>query len=126
VRDLEMSMRLDEASSRRESHAGAPSRAMNVIAKVVAVLGGAVLAVSALALSLVFFAVVLMIGVLVGGYLWWKTRELRKQIRTQLSSGETLQGEIIEGEIIEGEIIVEDTPERDTRSGTSPRDLRLK
>jgi hypothetical protein len=125
-------MRFDEKRSKQNydgtsaSSQAAPFRAPGIVGKAAAVIGGAILLLSTLALSILFFAVLIVAGVLVGGYLWWKTRELRKQIRTQLSSGETLQGEIIEGEIIEGEIIVEDTPERDTRSGTSPRDLRLK
>lgn len=96
----------------------APSRAMGVVAKTLALIGGAILLVSALALSILFFSVLIVGGVIIGGYLWWKTREIRRQIRTQFNSdqphrGETIEGEIIEGEIIRGEII--DDNERNAR-----------
>jgi hypothetical protein len=44
------------------------------------IVGAAVLAVS-LVFSVVVFAVLLAVGVVVGGYLWWRTRELRRQLR---------------------------------------------
>lgn len=113
--------------------AGTPSRAMQVVAKAIALIGGAILIVSALALSLIFFAVLIVAGVLIGGYLWWKTRELRKQVRTQFESsapfqtdrgrGEAMKGEIIEGEIIEGEIVGRGTPE-DARPVNDPASHR--
>jgi hypothetical protein len=59
---------------------------------------GAIVLVSAFVLSLAVLAVGLAVTLTVGGYLWWKTRELRKQIRTRMQpqSG----GVIIEGEVI--------------------------
>jgi hypothetical protein len=97
---------------------------MQVVAKAAAVIGGAILIVSALALSLVFFAVLIVVGVLVGGYLWWKTRELRKQIRTQLESTSPFhtdrgKGETLEGEIIEGEIVGRGAPDETRPAGES-------
>lgn len=101
---------------------GTPSRAMQVVAKAVALIGGGILIVSALALSLIFFAVLIVVGVLIGGYLWWKTRELRKQVRTHFESTTSFQtdrgadrgkGEVIEGEIIEGEIVGRGAPDKD-------------
>ena len=114
-------MRFDDKRTELNHGGVAPtsSRAMQVVAKVAAVIGGAILIVSALAISLIFFAVLIVVGVLFGGYLWWKTRELRKQIRTQL------EGEIIEGECIEGEIVGRGAPD-ETRPGESASFRSLK
>jgi len=44
---------------------------------------------------------------LVGAYLWWKTRDLRRQMRADMSRA-VFGDNIIEGEIIEGEIVRDD------------------
>ena len=60
---------------------------------------GAVLLVAVFTVSLLVFAIVVTGGSLVLGYLWWKTRDLRKQIREQMRQRPT--GErVIEGEVI--------------------------
>ena len=85
------------------SHATAnsPSLFRRVARLVVAIaLIGLVLMFSAL-----LFIVVLTAGTMVLGYLWWKTRDLRKQMRNHPLGDEVIRGEVIEGEIIEGEII---------------------
>jgi hypothetical protein len=51
------------------------------------------------------FAVVLTVGAIAFGYLWWKTRELRKQMRNHSSGGVVIEGEVIKGEVIKGEVI---------------------
>ncbi len=79
------------------------------------------LAALALMFSAVLLVVILIVGVIAGVCLWWKTRAIRKQMKQMLQmqgfpprdanphsevfSGEVFEGEIIEGEIIEGEII---------------------
>ena len=55
--------------------------------------------------SALLFIVVLTAGTMVLGYLWWKTRDLRKQMRNHPLGDEVIRGEVIEGEIIEGEVI---------------------
>jgi uncharacterized protein HemX len=44
---------------------------------------GAALLVVGFAVSLVMLAVVLGAVIVIGGFLWWKTRDLRKQLREQ-------------------------------------------
>lgn len=84
--------------------------------------GVAVAGVFALALtvSIALFAVVLTVGAIVWGYLWWKTRDLRRAIQQQMDartvdagmgsdaprSGPVgARGVIIEGEVVrEGEV----------------------
>lgn len=53
----------------------------------------------ALMFSVLLFAVVLTAGAVIWGYLWWKTRDLRKQMRDNPPGGLVLEGEVIsEGE----------------------------
>ena len=58
--------------------------------------------------SLVFLAVVAVAGLLVWGYVWWKTRELRRRIKDQMQNPPFEQPTVEpegEGEIIEGEAV---------------------
>ncbi|MFV0663372.1 hypothetical protein [Denitromonas sp.] len=58
----------------------------------------------ALVFSVVVFAVVLTVGAAVWGWFWWKTRNLRKQMReAQANQPRRAQ----EGLVIEGEVIRE-------------------
>lgn len=63
-------------------------------------LGGTVMLVSAFVFSLVFVAIGLAAVLIFGGYLWWTTRELRKQLRAEMQRQRQPGGEIIEGEVI--------------------------
>lgn len=84
-----------------------PSLLQKIVAVVVTV------AVFALALmfSVVLFAVVLTVGAAAWGYLWWKTRALRKAMRAQGEARMRAQGEATgahgRGLVIEGEVIRE-------------------
>jgi ABC-type nickel/cobalt efflux system permease component RcnA len=74
---------------------GVGSRAQGVIAKTLAVVAAGLLIASAIAVSLVLFVIALS-GLLVFGlYLWWKTRELRKQMRSRPGQGDVIEGEVI-------------------------------
>ena len=61
----------------------------------------------ALMFSVVFFAVIVTVGAVAWGYLWWKTRALRKQMREQASTGQGQGRSAAQGLIIEGEVIRE-------------------
>ena len=74
----------------------------------------------ALMFSVVFFAVIVTVGAVAWGYLWWKTRALRKHMREQASMGQGqrqgegrsgAQGLIIEGEVIR-EVDIDERPSR--------------
>jgi uncharacterized protein HemX len=56
---------------------------LSLLAKALAAVIGAALLVVGFAVSLVLLAVVLGAGIVIGGLVWWKTRDLRKQIREQ-------------------------------------------
>ena len=98
-------MYLDEPRPRIGYRGSAISRAKDIALKVTIVVGGALAVASAFVLSLVFLAIGLGVVLVGGGYLWWKTRELRGQLRARMHSQPQPGGEIIEGEVIEVEAI---------------------
>ena len=78
-------MQLDKQQKRlRQSGVTMRPGAPSLLAKVLAVVIGAALLVVGFAVSLVMLAVVLGAGIVIGGFVWWKTRDLRKQIREQV------------------------------------------
>ncbi|BBI98953.1 hypothetical protein FGKAn22_06460 [Ferrigenium kumadai] len=91
-----------------------------LLRKAVTLVGMVALGAVALMFSAVLLTVLLIVAVIGGAYLWWKTRELRKQFREMqarmrqmheaaASAGEpqggVFRGEVFEGEIIEGEVV---------------------
>lgn len=69
-----------------------------LLARTVAAMLAVVLLILGLMFSLVVLAVVAVLGVAMLGYLWWKTRALRKAIRQQATSPRPAQGNVIDGE----------------------------
>lgn len=67
-----------------------------------------VVSVVLIGLGLMFSALLLMVIVTVGamawGYLWWKTRDLRKQMRKHPPSEVVVEGDVIEGEVVRREV----------------------
>lgn len=85
-----------------------PSKPVGLLQKIGAIAAAAVIFGLALTFSVIFFAVVVAAGVLIWGYVWWKTRDLRKAMRAnQAHAGASAprgpkpgQGIVIEGEIV--------------------------
>ena len=96
-------MHLDEPRARIAYRGTAISHAKQLVLKALVVLGGTVVLVSAFMVSLVFVAIGLAVVVIFGGYLWWKTRELRRQLRAQMQGQSQPAGQVIEGEVISHE-----------------------
>ena len=95
-------MHLDEPRA-RIAHQGSPiTRAKQIALKAAVVVGGAVMLVSAFVISLTFLVIGLAVVLTVGGYLWWKTRALRRQLREQMQGQPQAWSdrEVIEGEVI--------------------------
>jgi hypothetical protein len=105
-------MNPDKPRPRIGYQGSAVSRAKNLALKALLVLGGALMLASAFVLSLVFVAVGLAVVLIAGGYLWWKTRELRKQIRARMQGQPQPGSEIIEGEVIKAEVITHERTRR--------------
>lgn len=101
--------------------AGAPTQPPSLWKKIVAVVAAGGVFVLALMFSVVLFAVVLTVGLAVWGWFWWKTRDLRKQMREQRAQGGPRSpgarpGDVPPGVVvIEGEVIREVREEQDVR-----------
>lgn len=92
---------------RLEHRGSAGSRAYAFVVKTLALVAGGVVLAIALTLSLVLFSLACVAIVVFGGYLWWKTGELRKQMRAQTSRSyargthdAASTGRVIEGVVI--------------------------
>lgn len=86
------------------------------LAKLAAFVLSAAFMVLAFMFSLVALAVVAVLGVALGGWLWWKTRAIRKQMQQmrdaqQMGSGQAAPGD----QVIEGEFIREVPPDQRLR-----------
>jgi Flp pilus assembly protein TadB len=73
-------------------------RARSLFARVLAIAAAAVLLVGAIAVSILVFAVALTALTVLGVYLWWRTRELRRAMRMARARSEPIEGEIIRPE----------------------------
>ena len=95
-------MYLDEPRAHVGYQASAISRAKNLALKGLLVLGGALTLISAFVVSLAFVAIGLAVVLTVSGYLWWQTRDLRRQMRARMQeqSQPRSGGVVIEGEAI--------------------------
>ena len=91
-------MQLDEPRARIGYRGSAISRAKQIALKTIGVLVGVVMLASAFVLSLTFLVIMLAVMLTLGGYLWWKTREVRKQLRARMQPQPV--GDVIEGEVI--------------------------
>lgn len=100
-------MNLDEPHSRIGHRGSAISRAKQLALKGLLVVGGAVMLVSAFVVSLTFLAIGLVVVLIAGGYLWWQTRDLRRQLRARMQEQSQPEpqsrGQVIEGEVVSRE-----------------------
>jgi uncharacterized protein YneF (UPF0154 family) len=70
-------------------------KAPSLLGRVLAFLLGCVALVAAFMVSVVALAVVCVIVVLAVGYLWWKTRDLRRQLRENPPGGRVIEGDAV-------------------------------
>ena len=98
-----------------------PSKPAGLFQKIGAVAATVIIFGLALTFSVLFFAVVVAVGLVVGGYFWWKTRDLRKVMREAQAQaqaqararGATQPGtRPADGMVIEGEVVREVKEER--------------
>ena len=67
----------------------------SLLRKVAAFIVTAALIGLVLMFSVLLFAVILTVGAMAWGYLWWKTRDLRKQMRQNHPGCVVIEGEVI-------------------------------
>lgn len=84
-----------------------PNTPRSPLNKIVGVIVTVVVAIIALMFSAVFFAVIAVVGLITWGYLWWKTREVRRQMRefAAQSQPEMREQSASNDEVFEGEVI---------------------
>ena len=70
-------------------------RAPGLLGRLIAFAVGAALLIVAFMVSMVVFAIALAGALVIGGYLWWKTRELRRRMRERPPGGHVIEGEAI-------------------------------
>lgn len=80
-----------------------PQPPANLFARILAFLLSAALIVAGVMFSLVFLAIAAVAGLLLGGWFWWKTRALRRDMRAFNDSLQTAASEADAGAVIEGE-----------------------
>jgi predicted membrane protein len=75
--------------------------------RILTVAAGVLVLIGAVAISFVVFVIALAVLIMVGGYVWWKTRHLRRQLKEQLNAqrSDTPRADVPRGDIIEGEVI---------------------
>ena len=93
-----------------------PGQPASFAGRLLGFVGAVVVAILAFMFSLAALAVVAVGGALLGGWLWWKTRAMRKQVREQMERQANLRP--ADGYIIEGEVI-----RRDEQPATGGRRL---
>ena len=95
-------MTTEEQMKFSQRYARFNTQPQSLLGKVLTLVLGAAFLVLAFMFSLVALAVVAVGGTLLWGWLWWKTRAIRKQMREQ---GPGFPPQPTEGNIIDGEVI---------------------
>jgi hypothetical protein len=90
-----------------------PTQNAGPLKKLLSLVGGVIILVLGLMFSVVVLIVVVAVGLMVWGFLWWKTREIRRVMReAQSNSHPSPPG----GDVIEGEaVVVEESRASDRR-----------
>lgn len=83
----------------------APSNSSNPLRKLVALIATVVLVGLVLMFSAVLLATVVVVGAIAWAYLWWKTREVRKQMREFRSREMGPEIKANADEVFEGQVI---------------------
>lgn len=69
------------------SQGGRPGQGLlgGAVGRVLGVVVGTVIAISALFMSMIAFAAVLVVGSVAAAWFWWRTRDVRRQLRGQMA-----------------------------------------
>lgn len=76
-----------------------------LLRKLVALVMTVALIALVLMFSAVLFAIILVVGTVAGAYIWWRTRELRKQMRDLYSHPMREEASASNDTVFEGEVI---------------------
>jgi cyanate permease len=82
-----------------------PPTASGVLGKALTLIVGTAVLVAGFMLSMVVFALLAAIALVAWGYLWWKTRDLRREtVRAQPAGGRIIEGEVIRDAEVRDEV----------------------
>lgn len=95
----------DEQQRFRQFNPGFSGQTASMAGRVLGFVGAVIAAILAFMFSLAALAVVAVGGAALGGWLWWKTRAVRKQMQEQMQ--QQAQQRPVDGYIIEGEAVRE-------------------
>lgn len=100
-----------------------PAQEAGPLKKLVTLVAGVVLLGLGLMFSVVVLTGVVIVGLMVWAYLWWKTRDLRRAMREAQSSAQPSPtgGDIIEGEAV---VVNESSPTDRRVLSSDPKELR--
>ena len=106
-------MRLENDRARLAGNGGVPRRGPGWLGRLLLYAAAGVLVVLGSMFFMLVFAVLMVAGLLGGGYLWWKMRALRRQMRAaewraesdRPTGGMGASAEPADGLVIEGEVI---------------------
>ncbi|MCC7546325.1 MAG: hypothetical protein IT532_01020 [Burkholderiales bacterium] len=95
---------------------GAPgANQPSLIGRILGTLVGLLVLAGAFVFSVFLFAALAVVGVVVWGFVWWKTREVRKQMRAHMEQMQEQMRQagvppdpVAGGDVIEGEFVRED------------------
>ena len=82
-----------------------PAKSAGPLRKLAALIMTAALLGLVLMFSAVLLVIIAIVGAIAGIYLWWKTRELRKQMRDFATRAAVREEQARENDVIEGEVI---------------------
>lgn len=66
-------------------------RSAGLLGRVLALIAGGMILVAGLFVSVLVFSLLLVVGVVAGGWFWWKTRDLRKDLRERMAQMQRMQ-----------------------------------
>lgn len=98
------------------------ARSTGLLSKVVAFALTVAIVIFTLMFSAVLFSIILVVGLVGWGYLWWRSRDVRKQMREkmahmnnamnhQMNNATNAREDVHEGVVIEGEVIRKADPD---------------
>ena len=84
---------IDEQSRLTGKDPRVTAKTPGLLSKLLTAAVGMAALVAVLVFSFLAFIAIAVIGLMVGAYLWWKTRELRRRMREQPQGGRIIEGE---------------------------------
>ena len=120
----------DAASSRSTTNGALRSVPGGLLGRALAVVAGGLLLVAGLFVSAVVFSVLLVAGIAVGGWFWWKTRDFRRELAARVAQMQQMQTgprpgmaeRSSPGVVLDGDFIRESVrPEESDRGGAGQR-----